>query len=56
MKRFKYKNEREIKQITEESFNSGLLKLEEKKFHCLELNKEKLSEFFKSISSVLGEK
>ena len=40
----------------EESFKSDLLKKEKREFYCLELNKEKLSEFFKSISSVLGEK
>jgi len=56
LKRFKYKNEKEIKQITEESFNSGFLTITKKEFYCLELNKEKLSEFYKSISSVLGEK
>jgi hypothetical protein len=56
LKRFKYKNEKEIKQITDESINSGLLKITKREFYCLELNKEKLSEFFKSIGSVLGEK
>ena len=39
-----------------ESFNSGLLKIEERKFYCLEINKEKLPEFFKSIGSILDEK
>ena len=55
LQRFKYKNEKEINQIIEESFNSGLLKIEKREFYCLELYTEKLSEFYKSISSVLGE-
>ena len=55
LKRFKYKNEKEIKQITEESFNSGLLKINKREFFCLELNKEKLSKFYQSISPVLNE-
>ncbi|MGE5634260.1 MAG: hypothetical protein ACM3VV_03440 [Deltaproteobacteria bacterium] len=56
LKRFKYNNEKEIKQIAEESFNSNLLKIEKREFYCLELDKEKLSEFFKSISHILNEK
>ena len=54
-KLFKYKNEKEIKQIIDESINSGLLKITKREFYCLELNKEKLSEFYTSISSILGE-
>ena len=53
LKLVKYKNEKEIKQIIEESFNSELLKIEKREFYCLELDKEKLSEFYKSISPVL---
>jgi hypothetical protein len=56
LKLVKYQNENEVKQIIEESFNSGLLKITKREFYCLELNKEKLSEFYKTISSVLGEK
>jgi hypothetical protein len=56
LKLVKYQNENEVKQIIDESFNSGLLKTEERKFHCLEINKEKLPEFFRSISSILDEK
>jgi hypothetical protein len=56
LKRFKYKNEKEIRQITEESFNSKLLKIKKREFYCLELDKEKLLEFFKSISPILNEK
>ena len=53
LKLFEYKNENEKKQIIEESFNSELLKIEKREFYCLELDKEKLSEFYKSISPVL---
>jgi len=56
LKRYNYTNEKEIKQITEESFNSKLLNIEKREFYCLELDKEKLSVFYKSISPVLDEK
>ncbi|HET9807171.1 MAG TPA: hypothetical protein VFP49_09705 [Nitrososphaeraceae archaeon] len=55
LKRFKYKSEKEIKQITEESFNSGFLKINKREFYCLELNKENRSKFYKSISPILNE-
>ena len=56
LKRYKYSNEKEIKQITEESFNSELLNIQKREFYCLEIDKEKLSVFYKSISPVLDEK